>query len=181
MFHKHTDILPIIMPAYYQRLRQSTIHQTLISTHRARTREIETDNYRFMPRTRTSTRRQTKQSILNERLFPFNHHDITQRRLSTLQTNRQKYYYYMQVKKAATPNEVIDTLIIARKPKLPKNNRNFGALKIVRRKKITITRNYIPKFVGFEDNTEQVDFLIYSHPVASSQNISHMFTIQNEI
>ena len=166
------------MPAYYQRLRQSTVHQTLMSIHIARTRQIEADNYSFMPRTRPSTRRQTKKSILNERLFPFKHSDITQRRLSTLQTNRQKYYYYIKVKKATAPNEVFDTLIIARKPKLPKNNRNFGALKIVRKKKITITRNYIPEFVGFEDNTEDVDFLIHSH--TTSQNISYMFRDQSD-
>ena len=140
-----------------RRLRTSTRQRTFESEMRSENTNWDSS----MPKTRSSTRKQTEKSHLREVLHPSYRRGEPplnlRERGRILPTNRKKYYYYTKIIKAKGPREIYDTLVIARKPKLPKNQKDFGALKLVKKDKIGVPIMYVAKFIGFEDDKEELD------------------------
>ena len=151
-------------------VRTSTRERTFASEMRSE--NTNWDN--SMPKTRSSTRKQTEKSHLREVLHPSYRRGEPplnlRERGRILPTNRKKYYYYTKIIKAKAPDEIYDTLVIARKPKLPKNERDFGALKLVKKEKIAVPVMYVAKFIGFEENKEELDHWIRERRIRVSHD-----------
>ena len=155
-------------------LRRTTYEKSLLSSYRQTKRLYESAQYIDMPKTRRSTRHQTKKSYLKQQIFPFSHEKHKwykypfQQKPAVLQTNRKKYYYYMEIKRAEHSSHVYDTLVIARKRKCSTNNKDFGSLKLIKKEKISLSFEYIPKFVGFDTHDNNIDILINNNSIRTS-------------
>ena len=156
-------------------LRHTTEVQTMESVYRRASLLFRRLQYADMPKTRFATRKQTKISYQKQSLFPFYQKNkgwppyLTKPPM--LYTNRKKYYYYMKIVQPKPPLELFPVMLVARKPKLKRNNKNFGSLKLIKREKIFISYEYVPKFIWFESGDNNIDELIHWNRIRTSQRL----------